>query len=506
MMKLIIASNIVVWSLSSVFLLLPSINNAFLLQSPITKKCSSNNINNAISPPVAAGGDPKVDGNLYPFDQAETTAELLASLWNQITHVASMNKGDTYTIKYPNMAEKFTPSYVNRLMGHLDNCKDVCDHFGVRTNLLPYVQQGKVLGFTAKSYSGPESSFEDMQFNYDPFWDDADIGDYTGVDEEEDGVNPSKYPDIVNKIPKDDDEIISITRSWVAKFMSDMGVCPFTSGADLAGLPMGKVYYCVDRCSGFEETYGQYWKEVVRVEQSNEKDLSTTLMVCPEFCMDNVEQFESFSNTLTQSLTGINMEAVLQLVFFHPDWAFRDGGDRVGAAANYARRSPWPMINILRTEQVRSAQKSIPTGLVYTQNEKTLTKVGVDRLETMLRLRNWGDIADVKVDRRDREALRVAQDFQATGEVKSMDLSFENDATPAANKVNKKEQVEQGNLLNVIQQALGKRLGLNGENGEFTQLSGPETSATIMASDFLLEELNSIMEQKKEQQCPFSSS
>jgi hypothetical protein len=56
-------------------------------------------------------------------------------------------------------------------------------------------------------------------------------------------------------------------------------------------------------------------------------------------------------------------------VFFHPLWTFRDGGARFGdgAAANYARRSPWPMINILRTSQVRAAQRGIPTGLVYTQ-------------------------------------------------------------------------------------------------------------------------------------------
>jgi hypothetical protein len=132
---------------------------------------------------------------------------------------------------------------------------------------------------------------------------------------------------------------------------------------------MGQVYYAVDRCSGIEEMYQSYWKEVVRVEISNEKDLSTTLLICPEFCMDNVELFESFTNTLTQPLVALGVEDLLQLVFFHPLWTFRDGGDRFGAggAANYARRSPWPMINILRTSQVRAAQKGIPTGLVYTQ-------------------------------------------------------------------------------------------------------------------------------------------
>lgn len=111
----------------------------------------------------------------------------------------------------------------------------------------------------------------------------------------------------------------------------------------------------------------------------------------------------------------------------------------------------------------------------------------------MLRLRDWGEIANVKVDRRDMEALRVAQDYQQTGVVQSKDLSFEGDATPAANKVDP-QQIEKGNLINVIKQALEKRLGL-GQDGKVTQLSGPETSATIMASDFLLSELDSIVKQ-----------
>ena len=44
--------------------------------------------------------------------------------------------------------------------------------------------------------------------------------------------------------------------------------------------------------------------------------------------------------------------------------------------------------------------------LIAQQNEKTLAKVGIDKLETMLRLRDWEQLADIKVDRRDMEALR----------------------------------------------------------------------------------------------------
>lgn len=128
---------------------------------------------------------------------------------------------------YPEMQDQFTPSFINRLLGHLDNCKDVCDHFGIGTNLIPYLENLKVVGFTAKSYRDPERDSDEPQFEYDPFWDEDDIGDYTGIDEEQDGAafaaDASKYPQIVNKIPDDDDKIINISKAWVAKMMSDMG-------------------------------------------------------------------------------------------------------------------------------------------------------------------------------------------------------------------------------------------------------------------------------------------
>ena len=64
-------------------------------------------------------------------------------------------------------------------------------------------------------------------------------------------------------------------------------------------------------------------------------------MICPEVWMKgngSGEGFEVFSNTLTACLTG-EVEELLQLVFFHPFYAFRDGmEDRTKSAANYARR------------------------------------------------------------------------------------------------------------------------------------------------------------------------
>jgi hypothetical protein len=150
-------------------------------------------------------------------------------------------------------------------------------------------------------------------------------------------------------------------------------------------------------------------------------------------------------------------------------------------------------VNILRTKQVRTAQKGIPTGLVYQQNEKTLGRIGMEKLEKMLRLRDWSDVEGMKVDRKDMEALRVARDLQVEGAVRDEDTSFMYDSTPAANKVDR-SQIDGGNMVNVIRQALGMRLGKDAtaSNGEVKPLDGAMTSAAMMASDFLLEELRRI--------------
>jgi hypothetical protein len=58
------------------------------------------------------------------------------------------------------------------------------------------------------------------------------------------------------------------------------------------------------------------------------------------------------------------------------------------------------MVNILRTPQVRLAQKSIPTGLVYQQNEEVLESVGAGALQEMLEARDWEALSGEKVDRK----------------------------------------------------------------------------------------------------------
>jgi len=192
-----------------------------------------------------------------------------------------------------------------------------------------------------------------------------------------------------------DDRVMADTKEWVRRVIADMNVCPFTVDPEKAGIPMGGVRYTISRAKSPDEAFLRFWQEVYALFSSSEKDMSTVLLVFPELDLfGNFELFEGYCEALNDGLcsSSMCMENQIQLVFFHPKYSFRDGQARVSTetgAANFARRGPWPMINILRTPQVRLAQKGVPTGIVYKQNEERLTAVGATVLEKMLFDRNW---------------------------------------------------------------------------------------------------------------------
>jgi len=119
-----------------------------------------------------------------------------------------------------------------------------------------------------------------------------------------------------------------------------------------------RVRYTVSRAKNCDQAFLAYWKEVQALLSVPERDISTVLLVFPEFDLfGNYEVFENYCDSLSDSLScsSLALEDEVQLVFFHPQYSFRDGNARAGlesGAANFARRSPWPMINLLRTPQV----------------------------------------------------------------------------------------------------------------------------------------------------------
>ena len=200
---------------------------------------------------------------------------------------------------------------------------------------------------------------------------------------------------LIFPVEDNDDIVLADSRRWVNAVIGDFGVCPFTMNSERAGVPMGGVRYSISRTTSIDEAFFRYWQEIHTLLAASERDIATTLLIFPEIeLFGDFELFEAYCECLSDALcaSGMGFENEIQLVFFHPKYQFRDGQARSGndqGAANFARRAPWPMINLLRTKQVRNAQKGVPTGIVYKQNEERLNAVGAAELGRMLYQRNW---------------------------------------------------------------------------------------------------------------------
>ena len=56
-----------------------------------------------------------------------------------------------------------------------------------------------------------------------------------------------------------------------------------------------------------------YWHEVDYLISRPEKDISTTLLILPEFHLGNVEAWQSFTDTLSQPLEPLGIEKMIQV-------------------------------------------------------------------------------------------------------------------------------------------------------------------------------------------------
>lgn len=286
---------------------------------------------------------------------ATTLAEALRDVWTVADGMGSAATAGQRAIGFPYWEEATTdPKLFTAVIRHVMGCGEVCEYLGESLQLSarhpnspttedePMAAPCPVLLF--RFYARPAYNPAD-----DPFYDPAD--DPFAEDGSEDIFGGAVAA------AQSDEVVISATHKWVEAMIVHMKVCPFSSSVERAGMPQGGVSYPITRAKTAEAVYAQFWQQVLELDATDERELSTVLLITPDFAMYAPGGYDALADTLNGALTELGMERHIQLVFFHPEYTFRDGQQRIGnseaAAANFARRSPYPMINLLRTPQAR---------------------------------------------------------------------------------------------------------------------------------------------------------
>lgn len=234
------------------------------------------------------------------------------------------------------------------------------------------------------------------------------------------------------------EEVLRESMLWCRAMISDFSVCPFTIDEVEAGIPKGKIRYTMSSATTIEETFRDFWDEMTAVLENSNEDVATVLLMYGEesLFLHDIELFEAFTACLDDCLKhkALGIAEEMQLVYFHPEFQFRDkdgqnqivfadDGTPLGMSSDivnpidYSRRAPYPTINILRAPQVNKVQNGVPVGQIFHNNVKNLNSVGTDRLEAMLKARDWSDLPVISSHAKRRQKASPGTTTATSGSV-----------------------------------------------------------------------------------------
>lgn len=166
---------------------------------------------------------------------------------------------------------------------------------------------------------------------------------------------------------------LNLTKQWIERFVIDLNLCPFAKYS----FDDGFIHYELSDSDDFRPMMEELVDLIEKLNGAEAEEISNALVVY----MSDVS-FE-FMLDLEYSFLGVLEEAGLdikyQTVVFHPQ--FRYEGEETNAHGNFTNRSPYPMMHILRAEEVSDAiATTINVDLIPENNATKLEKLALKRI------------------------------------------------------------------------------------------------------------------------------
>jgi len=158
---------------------------------------------------------------------------------------------------------------------------------------------------------------------------------------------------------------ISLTKQWIQQFIIKESICPFAS------VPFAKdqITYSLSTDKSFPESI----QEVIGIcmQMRSDPTINTAFYI-----MENdsyyFEDLLELNLACTEVLVDTDLDSDFQLVSFHPDFLF--GGYLEDDPIHNTNRSPYPMLHILREDEVSRAVDSYGDTSNILQNNKVTTQ------------------------------------------------------------------------------------------------------------------------------------
>ena len=172
--------------------------------------------------------------------------------------------------------------------------------------------------------------------------------------------------------PDDDSSAIAHTRAWVERAVVGLNLCPFAK----APLVRGQVRFVCCVAASPTAVREALIDEMRLLAAAEPSEIETTVLVAPNALGDFLD-FNDFLDVADDALAALDLDGVLQVASFHPDYQFAGTAeDDLGNATN---RSPHPTLQLLREASVERAVETYPdVEAIPERNVERLEALGAD--------------------------------------------------------------------------------------------------------------------------------
>lgn len=168
----------------------------------------------------------------------------------------------------------------------------------------------------------------------------------------------------------DHDPVLALTRAWLERAVIGLNLCPFAK----APYVRNRVRLVHSTATTPDELLNELSTELQTLSNTDPELIETTLIVHPRVLQDFLD-FNDFLDVADALLEHLDLEGVVQVASFHPDFQFAETEpDDVSNATN---RSPYPTLHLIRENALEAAIESYgDTDAIFEANIASLNKLG----------------------------------------------------------------------------------------------------------------------------------
>jgi uncharacterized protein len=176
-----------------------------------------------------------------------------------------------------------------------------------------------------------------------------------------------------------DEQVLADTRHWIEKAVIGLNLCPFARAVYVKN----QVRIVVSSARHLDAFLDELDSELDLLVNTPSEQIDTTLLVHPALFPDFFV-FNDFLNVVDDVVAEHELEGVIQVASFHPQFQFE--GVDADDISNATNRAPYPMLHLLREDSVERAVASEggDAEAIVERNVRTLRELGAEGWQALL--------------------------------------------------------------------------------------------------------------------------